>query len=566
MFKNVALSTFQPFDLTRELGRSESVSEHKNKLIFAVAIAAISVIILGTVSYVFLPLEPSSQGSLYQMWTRPASWPLSTIVIANDGSVNSTALLQTGEVYTQTRDIINQTILVQKNDIVLDGSGYSLQGSGISLQERNNVTITNMQFTNANSIPSGITLNESSNCIITGNSVLKTPNIISLWLYLENSSVNIISGNNVTMGNIELMFSSNNTIDGNTITDVQSEGISLIWSQNNDVTNNRFEKVLTPVEVQDNDNIISENNMVNCDQGVRVLGSSNTVFGNNMTFADLGYNQQGGDWMTGIVVDGSNNTVYQNIVQGFALAGISINGGSNTVLSDGTRIPGVGVGNSFFGNIVACNRYGILIGPEGYTEVNNNTIFQNDFINNYQNAFVCSPQTVNYNDGTAYYVNFWDNGREGNYWSDYLQTYPVATEIGSSGIMSAPYLIDSHNSDMHPLENPYMSENASYYPNPFAGQTLFSYAIRQTQPFPGDVVAAQNRNNIYIEFYTLPPNVTLQLSPSVSIANVTTTLRAYTFNLAESLLASTNYTATVIFGDGSNTQSYTWNFTTPSYS
>ena len=163
-------------------------------------------------------------------------------------------------------------------------------------------------------------------------------------------------------------------------------------------------------------------------------------------------------------------------------------------------------------------------------------------------------------------MNFWDNGSEGNYWSNYAQRYPNASEIGSSGIMSFPYMIDGNNSDLYPLKQPYMGENISDYPNPFVGQTQFSYAIYQTQPYPNDIgLVEQNRYNIYVEFYTLPPNVTLNLSPSVPIANVTTTLRAYTFNLAEPLPASTTYTATVVFGEGNNTQSYTWDFTTPAY-
>ena len=127
--------------------------------------------------------------------------------------------------------------------------------------------------------------------------------------------------------------------------------------------------------------------------------------------------------------------------------------------------------------------------------------------------------------------------------------------------MSVPYLIDGHNSDMYPLENPYMLENVSDYPNPFAGQTPFPYAIYQVQPFQNDMVFAQNRYSISVDFYTLPPNVTLQLNPAVPIVNVTTTLRTYTFYLGP-LPASTTYTATVVFGEGTNTQSYTWNFTT----
>ena len=550
---------------------SESVSEHKNRLIVAVTIATISVILFGAVSFVFFPMEPTKPNNpIYVAGPTGATSaagvasPLPAIVISSDGNVNSTALKQTGNLYNQTDDINNQAIVVETDNIVIDGSGYAFSGSQINLEDHSNITIRNMQFTNASSI----NLKDSSNCIITENSVPKTPNIISLWLSLENSSDNIISANNLTMANIELMDSPNNTFTNNSISDADSFGISIGWNSNNNlISNNYFENILTPVEVEYDQNVISNNNMVNCDQGVRVVRSSgNTVFGNNMTFADLGYLSEDSDWMTGIIIDGSNNTVYQNIVTGFALAGISIDGGGNTILSNGTRVPAQALGNAFFENIIADNKYGIIIGPQGGAAVDNNTIYHNDFINNYQTVLVSSPDSIESNDGSAYYVNFWDNGFEGNYWSDYTQRYPGALEINSSGVMNLPYTINGNNSDFYPLKQPYLAENISNYSNPFSGQTPFPYAICQTQPYPNGKVGPQNNYYIYVEFYSLPPNVTLQLNPAVPIANVTTTLRASTFNLAEPLLASTTYTATVIYGDGSNTQSYTWNFATPSYS
>lgn len=538
------------------------MSEQKNKLIIAITIAAISVILLGAISFTFFPVEPKSPNSPSIFgFIAVRSNHLGVIFIASDGTVNSTTLNQNGNLYTQTGNIINQTILVQRDNIVIDGSGYAFDGSEIDLNGRSNVTIRNMDFTNASSI----TLNETSNCLITENSVPKTPNLISLWLTLENSSNNIVSANNLTMANIELMFSQNNILINNTITDALSYGISLGWSSNNTINGNYFENILDPIDVDYNQNVISDNNMVNCDQGVRVLGSGNVVFGNNMTFADLGYHVQASDFMTGIVVDGSNNTVYRNIITGYALAGISVDCGGNAISSNGTIIPGEGINNTFFENTIACNKYGVLVGPEGYNAVDNNTIYHNDFINNYQNVLVSSPDSVESNDGSAYYVNFWDNGFEGNYWSDYAKRYPTASEINGSGIMNLPYMINGNNSDMYPLKQPYMGENINDYPNPFAGQTPFSYAIYQVQPLENDMVFAQNLYSVYVDFYNLPPNVTLTLNPTVSIVNATSTLRTYTFYLGF-LPASTTYTATIIFGDGNNTQSYSWNFTTPSYS
>jgi hypothetical protein len=51
--------------------------------------------------------------------------------------------------------------------------------------------------------------------------------------------------------------------------------------------------------------------------------------------------------------------------------------------------------------------------------------------------------------------NAWDNGSIGNYWSDYLDRYPDASEIGNTGIANLPYVIDENNVDYFPLMYPY---------------------------------------------------------------------------------------------------------------
>jgi hypothetical protein len=71
-----------------------------------------------------------------------------------------------------------------------------------------------------------------------------------------------------------------------------------------------------------------------------------------------------------------------------------------------------------------------------------NSIYQNNFINNTEQAYVINS------------ANVWDNGSSGNYWSDYLTEYPNATEIGSSGVWNTPYVIDANNTDYFPLAVP----------------------------------------------------------------------------------------------------------------
>jgi len=67
-----------------------------------------------------------------------------------------------------------------------------------------------------------------------------------------------------------------------------------------------------------------------------------------------------------------------------------------------------------------------------------NKIFHNNFINNTVHAIIME----------ASYGNVWDNGCEGNYWSDYN-----GTDSNGDGIGDTPYVIDSNNQDNYPLMN-----------------------------------------------------------------------------------------------------------------
>ena len=68
-----------------------------------------------------------------------------------------------------------------------------------------------------------------------------------------------------------------------------------------------------------------------------------------------------------------------------------------------------------------------------------NEIFHNNFMDNYYQAVIYDNS-----------VNAWDNGCEGNYWSDYNGTDSNGDCIGDT-----PYVIDADNMDSYPLMNPF---------------------------------------------------------------------------------------------------------------
>lgn len=75
----------------------------------------------------------------------------------------------------------------------------------------------------------------------------------------------------------------------------------------------------------------------------------------------------------------------------------------------------------------------------------------------------------------------WDNGSIGNYWSDYLEKYPNASEIGATGVGDTPYVIDADNVDRYPLMVPFQQLPAST-PQP-------TEPTQDTEPFPTAIAA-----------------------------------------------------------------------------
>jgi hypothetical protein len=82
----------------------------------------------------------------------------------------------------------------------------------------------------------------------------------------------------------------------------------------------------------------------------------------------------------------------------------------------------------------------------------------------YRNNFINNTQSVDIDFGYPYTessfigVNSWDNGAQGNYWSDYLAKYPAAKEVNATGVYDTPYAVSPptypSSYDHHPIVNP----------------------------------------------------------------------------------------------------------------
>ncbi len=341
-----------------------------------------------------------------------------TIYIRANGLVEGTDRIVTSDNVTYTfTDNINDAVVVERSNILIDGVAFSIVGSesgiGLNLTTVTNVTIIN---TNIRNFTYGIQLYSSSNNSISGNNITET----NSGIILSFSDNNSISGNNITAtnyGGISIVTSDNNSIIGNSITATQS-GISLTVSSYNSISGNNIANNQVGIWVEHCSNTsISVNNITeNNEYGIRLDYLGNTsISGNNI----INHSNGKGVWLV---------STWGNSISGNNIAkneyGIRLANSENNTIS---------------GNTIARNHYGIwLFGSS------NNSIYHNDFVYNIEQAIIASLNGL---------TNVWDDGYPsgGNYWSDYEERYPNATELDGSGIWDTPYVIDETNRDKYPI-------------------------------------------------------------------------------------------------------------------
>jgi nitrous oxidase accessory protein NosD len=124
--------------------------------------------------------------------------------------------------------------------------------------------------------------------------------------------------------------------------------------------------------------------------------------------------------------------------------------------------------NNITNNDIGIIEYNVRDSGEG------NKLFQNNIIGNQQQVAI--NQTLDVAKGTGTDIVTLDNGKVGNYWSDYLTRYPNATEVDSSGIGNIPYVIDDNNIDHYPLMQPYDSVT-TLEPEPFPVMPIAAVSV-----------------------------------------------------------------------------------------
>jgi parallel beta-helix repeat protein len=256
-------------------------------------------------------------------------------------------------------------------------------------------------------------------------------------IYIHNSFNNSLSENSVFLNSecgINIDSSINNVLSKNNISS-NNRGVTLFSSIGNVLLDNNVssnsEYGIFSSEVSNN--TISDNVVSSSGYGIFLYYSKNNDVLNNMVFSNLEY---------GIFVDYSN----ENTVSG------------NTIFSNDYGIKVCdSSSNVLFSNSVSNNTHGILVDSSSFNTLKDNTLWENLYGMGLSTP--SADNTIvhnNFNNINQFFYenywismdpNIWDNGAEGNYWSDYKTKYPNATEKDHSGIWDTKYVIDENNTD-----------------------------------------------------------------------------------------------------------------------
>jgi len=191
------------------------------------------------------------------------------------------------------------------------------------------------------------------------------------------------------------------------------------------------------------DSTIANNIVPNNLYGICLYSSS----GNNISQNDIASNN-----IYGIHLDGSHsNTLSENNITNNTGGGMRFDWSYNDIVSKNNIVANENYGiwlsqssdNDIFGNTIENNHGGIRL-----YRSSDNKFYHNYFINN-----IPQVHDDSWNGWTSPSINVWDDGYPsgGNYWSDYTEKYPNATEIDTSGIWDTPYVIDENNQDNYPI-------------------------------------------------------------------------------------------------------------------
>jgi len=294
---------------------------------------------------------------------------------------------------------------------------------------------------------------------------------------------------------VYLFFSEDNVIEHNVVSCSNENGILLWYSGNNvlnenEILNNSYNFGVSGESFSDFNNTIGPSNTVDGKPIWYVIGVEDEVFDNqtnigvlyiingiNVTVRNLNlaknrhglfcYNVTDStiEYITALensygiyLQDSSGNIINSNrCLKNWV--GICLQDSDHNVVEENTAgdsEKGISLYeadyNSLRGNNILNNLYGVRLYSSHFNE-----LFHNNIIGNTNQADLISS-----------YPNVWDNGFEGNFWSDY-----VDSDTNRDGLGSTPRIIDGDNRDRYPLLGSFYNFSI-YYEENFHGASVIS--------------------------------------------------------------------------------------------
>lgn len=235
---------------------------------------------------------------------------------------------------------------------------------------------------------------------------------------------------------------------------IGSRGIDLSYRENVTVINLKIEGFDYGIYLDTTTNtVISNNDFINNYCGIWLTSASH----NNITSNNISHNEGYGIWLNNSTSNfiakntitshgnftiyskfSNNNTIHDNNIANNKL-GIFLYSSSNNTISYNNitkNREGIHLLNSTK-NLITLNKITQNDIGISFDESSNNTTHHNNFIDNHNHSNAQNS------------TNIWDDGKEGNYWSDYM-----GEDSNSDGIGDTPYIIDEKNQDRYPLTKP----------------------------------------------------------------------------------------------------------------
>ncbi len=257
------------------------------------------------------------------------------------------------------------------------------------------------------------------------------------------------------VGCIILVNCTNITVQNQSFTGA-GDAVLMVYTQNSTITGNFASENSTIRLYGSSENHIAENVFANNDRGLQLEFScfNNLISDNNFTANNYGIS----------LSSSSSNTITQNNFTNNQNA-LSFSGASsnniflNNFQNNTRQVFDSGMNNPYASIVTTPNSK-----PVGRTV----------------QTLSVSVESANFIGPTPLSANIWDDGRKGNFWSDYN-----GTDQNGDGIGDTPFFLYGNNQDNYPLMKPYDTEASTPSPSsPVSPSPSLSPTPSETSPSP----------------------------------------------------------------------------------